>query len=100
MARFDLHAMPDGGAGYVLDVQSDLLEGLSTRVVVPLLPEGAAPKPARRLNPVFEVGGARVVMVTQFMAAVPCRALGPAAGSLAPERDAITAAIDMLMQGF
>jgi toxin CcdB len=37
MPRLDVHAMPAGRkAGYLLDVQADLLSGLSTRVVVPL----------------------------------------------------------------
>jgi toxin CcdB len=99
MARFDLYRAP-GGSGLLLDVQSDLLEPLSTRVVVPLLPAGSAPQPARRLNPVFLIGGAGHVMMTQFVAAVPVLELGAAAGSLAAERDRVTAALDMLMQGF
>jgi len=37
MARFDTF-VNDGGKGRLLDVQSDLLGGLNTRVVVPLLP--------------------------------------------------------------
>ncbi|WP_352695349.1 CcdB family protein [Mesorhizobium sp. M0152] len=31
--------------GYLLDVQSELLEGLGTRVVVPLMPPNIAPVP-------------------------------------------------------
>ena len=54
MARFDIFKN-EGGAGYLLDVQSDLLSGLNTRVVVPLLPKSSAPSPAQRLNPVFRV---------------------------------------------
>ncbi|MBS1183360.1 MAG: plasmid maintenance protein CcdB, partial [Proteobacteria bacterium] len=37
MARFDVFPNP-GGSGYLLDVQADLLDGLNTRIVVPLLP--------------------------------------------------------------
>ena len=54
MARFDVHAYPSGD-GYLLDVQADLLDHLNTRVVVPLLAKATAPKPASRLNPVFEI---------------------------------------------
>ena len=100
MARHDVHAVPDGATGYLLDVQSDLLLDLNTRVVVPLLPEETAPQPAVRLNPVFRIEGAPHVMVTQFMAAVPERMLGDPIGSLSKEADDITAAIDMLTQGF
>jgi toxin CcdB len=47
MGRFDVYATPgQDGTGYVLDVQADLLQDLTTRVVVPLLPTEAAPKPA------------------------------------------------------
>lgn len=36
MARFDVYLT--SSSGYLLDVQADLLAGLNTRVVVPLLP--------------------------------------------------------------
>jgi toxin CcdB len=76
MARFEVFANP-GGAGYVLDVQADVLSELNTRIVAPLLPLTQAPVPADRLNPVFEIGDAPHVMVTQFMAAVrPKAAVG------------------------
>ena len=39
MARFDIYPNPVG-AGYLLDIQADLLSGLNTRVVVP----GRAPR--------------------------------------------------------
>ncbi|TVS19338.1 MAG: plasmid maintenance protein CcdB, partial [Gammaproteobacteria bacterium] len=70
MARFDVFEN-EGGAGYLLDVQSDLLSGLNTRVVVPLLPQFSAPSPAQRLNPVFSIEDQKLVMATQYMAAVP-----------------------------
>jgi len=42
MPRFDLFrlARPEGRVRYVVDVQSDLLRHLKTRVVVPLVPAG------------------------------------------------------------
>ncbi len=99
MAKYDVVPNPSG-EGYLLDVQTDLLAGLNTRVVVPLLPIATAPKPATRLNPVFEIEGARVVMVTQFMAAVPVAILPLPVAQLDAEADEITRAVDMLMQGF
>lgn len=100
MARFDVYAMPGGGAGALLDVQADLLEQLRSRVMVPLLPRDAAPPPIRDLNPVFEIGGAALVMVTQAMAAVPLRAVGRPIGSLRHEADAVVRALDVLLTGF
>lgn len=72
MGRFDVYPRPGkDSAGYVLDVQADLLNELSTRVVVPLLPQDTAPKAARGLNPAFEIDGCLHLMLTQFIAAVP-----------------------------
>lgn len=99
MARFDVYARSNG-PGYLLDCQADLLSDLNTRLVVPLLPENDAPRPAARLNPVFHIEGARYVMVTQFAAAVPVRALGSRVGSLVAEDMKITNAIDMLLSGY
>ncbi|WP_376689841.1 CcdB family protein [Wenzhouxiangella sp. EGI_FJ10409] len=99
MARFDVYRNA-GGAGYLLDVQSDLLQGLNTRVVVPLLPPEEAPQPARRLNPVLKVERTQVVMTTQFLAAVADSELGQAITRLEQDRDEITAALDMLFIGF
>lgn len=99
MARHDVYRNAAGG-GFLLDVQADLFEILNTRVVVPLLAVDQAPPRAARLNPVFAVGGAEVVMVTQFMAAVSVGVLGERIASLAHEHDMIVAALDMLFQGY
>lgn len=99
MPKYDVYPNPSGD-GYLLDVQTDLLSDLNTRVVVPLLPKSNAPKPAARLNPVFDIDGGSVVMVTQFMAAVPVGILKSQVCDLSDEFDQITVATDMLMQGF
>lgn len=87
------------GDGYLLDVQADLLGHLNTCVVVPLLPLDAAPKPARLLNPVFEVEGASYLMATQFLAAVPRRLMGTEVLDLRSEAHTIVVALDCLFQG-
>ena len=99
MARFDVYKNPDG-AGYLLDIQADLLSHLNSRVVVPLMPLSAAPVPARGLNPIFRIAGKDLAMVTQFMAAVPTAVLRTAVTNLEGQRNEIVAAIDLLMQGF
>ena len=99
MARFDVYANR-GGSGFLLDVQADLIVRLNTRVVVPLLSFDAAPTPADRLNPIFEVNGAKVTMATQFMAAVPHSELTVLVASLDRESDAIFSAIDFLHHGW
>jgi len=99
MARFVVYKNPEGD-GYLLDVQADLLDHLITRVVVPLLPLAAAPVPAKTLNPVFQIEGEKVVMVTQFMAAIPAPILKLPVHNLTDSRNDITAALDLLFQGF
>jgi toxin CcdB len=99
MARFDVYAITSG-VGFLLDVQADLLAGLNTRVVVPLLPSESAPQPARRLNPVFQVQGHEVVMLSQFIAAIPMAELKEKVGSLETQRDEVLAALDFLFQGW
>ena len=99
MARFDIFKN-QGGSGYLLDIQSDLLSGLNTRVVVPLLPTSSAPSPAQRLNPVFSIEGQELVMATQYMAAIPEAELGSKAANLAEKHNEISAALDMLFLGF
>ena len=98
MARFDYYTNPEGG--FLLDVQANLMSELNTRVVVPLLPRNTAPKPAGRLNPLFQIKGKAFVMVTQFMAAIAGDELREKAGSLAHRDVEIADALDMLFVGF
>ena len=99
MAQYDLFRDP-AGKGFLLDVQSDLLEALNVRAVVPLLPETTAPTAASRLNPTFDIGGETHVMMTQFISAVPAAILKAPAGDLSANFDTVTAALDMLFHGF
>ncbi len=99
MSKYDVFPNPSGD-GYLLDVQTDLLSDLNTRVVVPLLPISSAPKPATRLNPIFDFEDQPVVMVTQFMAGVPTGILKNSVGKLDEEFEKVTSAIDMIIQGF
>ena len=101
MARYDVYPNPNADvAGYLLDVQTDLLDGLNTRIVVPLFPLAAAPEPADRLNPIFAIGGEDVVMATQYLAAVPLSMLTAPIGNMSELSTEITTALDMVFQGF
>ena len=104
MAQFDVYrnANPATRARipYLLDVQSDLLDPLATRVVVPLCkPEVLKGKLAERLNPVFEVEGRRMAMLTPELAGVSRKILGERVGNLSHERYSIVAALDLLITG-
>jgi toxin CcdB len=103
MARFDIYRNPGADSRripFLLDVQSDLLSGVTTRVVVPLVRAVEFKKSAGRLHPVFEVEGQSVVMLTTHLAGVLRSDVGARVGSLADRRDEIVAALDFLFQGF
>jgi toxin CcdB len=99
MARLDLYRLR-GMAGYLLEVQADLMSVLSTTVVVPLLNPDTIPKPMVRLNPVFEIDGVLHIMVTQSIAAIPKKELGRPVGALSEsKRYDVVNALDMLLSG-
>lgn len=104
MAQFDVHrnANPATRARipFLLDVQADLLRSLATRIVVPLCEPGIlGGRRAERLNPEFDVGGRRLIMLTPELAGVPRKSLGERVASLAEERAAIIAALDVVFTG-
>jgi len=86
---------------FLVDVQSDLLEPLNTRVVVPLTKAPAlTKKPVSHLTPEISFSGDRYVLMTPQLAGINRSELGPIAGTLAEERQAILAALDFLLTGF
>lgn len=98
MAQYDVH--PFEGMGFVVDCQSNLLDHLSTRVVVPLVDPTTVPAPLTRLHPTFSIQGDRLLMATHLIGAVPTSTLGPPVSSLDTEHHTITNAIDFLVTGF
>lgn len=104
MARFDVYANPDKDERklipFYLDVQSDYVGGLQTRVVVPLWKAGLLPIRAENLHPEFEIEGHKVVMDTPALGAVPTVALRRAVGTLAQQQLAIQDALDALFGSY
>src|SRR5437867_169350 len=83
-----------------LSIDPDLLDTLATRVVVPLCkPEVLRGKPAERLNPVFEVEGRKMILLTPELAGMSRKALSERIANLAHRRDAIIAALDLVITG-
>jgi toxin CcdB len=103
VAQFDVHRNPNlrtrAHAPFLLDVQNDLLGALATRVVVPLVKATVLERPARYLNPTFEVEGVRVVMSTPELAGVLRSVIGDRVCSLADRRDDVIRALDVLISG-
>ncbi|MCF8169245.1 MAG: CcdB family protein [Rhodoferax sp.] len=105
MARFDVYPNPGAHAGttpYLLDVQSDLLDGLDSRKAIPLrsLDQFANVKLPTRLTPVLKVLGKDYLLETPKMGAVPQRILKVRVASLSDDQTRITSALDFLFQGY
>jgi toxin CcdB len=105
VARFDVYPNPGkhgATSPYLLDVQSDLLDGLDSRVVIPLrsFDHFAKVKLPTRLTPVLQINGQDYVLETPKMGAVPQRILQNSVSSLSAQQDQITAALDFLFQGY
>lgn len=104
MAQFDVFENPNEETNqtvlYLLDVQADLLDTLSTRVVVPLVAASAMGKAVKHLNPEFKIKNAAVFMSTAELAGIPVRSMGEKVISLKDRRHEIMAALDFLFTGF
>ena len=84
---------------YLLDIQSDLLSDLDTRVVVPLARRDRVGAVIDELHPCFEVEGIEVVARTAQLAGIPVALLGGYVTNLAEARATILAATDLLLTG-
>ncbi len=98
MAQFDVHRLAKR-PGLVVDCQADLLSYIDTRFVVPLVPLDEMGRLTRRLNPVFEIEGAKYAFVTQAAAAVRKNDLGMVVTSLTSHDRDIIDALDILLTG-
>jgi toxin CcdB len=101
LARFDLYRVDRWHVPLMVDVQSELLGEIDSRVVVPLRPvtktiEVTLP----RLKPILHIGDQDYILVTTDLGAQPKRWLGQPIGNIAKHRDEIVAALDFLFQGY
>ena len=105
MAQFSVHENPNprskSQVPYLLDVQSDILSVLATRMVVPLYYQGAAhSKAMTRLTPVVRFKNKPLIAMVPEMAGIHQRELGNSVGNLSGARGEIISAIDLLLTGF
>lgn len=104
MAQFDYYANTDKDTKntypFIVDVQDALLNGLNSRVVIPLTSlanlEKSYPK---NLCPEITIESKEYLLLTHQMASVSTRALSNCQGSLAHIRTEIISAIDFLITG-
>ena len=85
---------------YLLNVQSDIIGELHTRMVIPLVPlADFTGRPAQRLNPVITVEGGKYLVLTHEMAAVRLAQLGEEVTEVQESRQLVKDAIDFLLDG-
>jgi toxin CcdB len=104
VARFDVYANPASSdrasIPYFLDVQSDFLAQMETRVVVPLYLASRFASPVRSLNPELKIGGKSVIMNTVEIGALPTAALRRPIINVASEQFIIQDALDTLFAAY
>lgn len=86
---------------YLVDVQAEALDGLATRVVIPLTrASGATQFPLAYLMPAISLENRSFVAVTPQLAAIERSALGARIGALGTHSRHIESAIGFLLRGF
>jgi len=86
---------------FLLDVQSEVLSILATRMIVPLYRSDATKSKAMtRLTPMVKFKNKSLIAMVPEMAGVHQRELGAVVGDLTTLRADIIQAIDLLITGF
>ncbi|EMB4322065.1 CcdB family protein [Pluralibacter gergoviae] len=86
---------------YLLDIQSDIIDELDTRLVVPLYPTAKVSNvPVKRLTPSLTVEGEDYLVMTHEMAAIRLTQLGDEVMNARPYRQRIRDALDFIIDGF
>jgi len=104
VAQYDVYPNPSPRSReqvpYVVDVQSDLLSALRTRLVMPLTRVAVdLPHPPRRLAPQFSISGERLALQPQAAAGLEARLLRQPVASLAAHAGEIRDALDAVISG-
>ncbi|NVD96482.1 CcdB family protein [Massilia sp. BJB1822] len=105
MSRFDIFANPGKNhrnIPYLVDVQSNVISGLATRIVVPLRPLSAFPSVALPpdLFPIIAVNGEDHVMDTPQLGAIPLSELKVNVASASTYQFEIQGALDRLFGAY
>jgi toxin CcdB len=103
MAQYDVYANPSrsaaDGVPYVVVIQSDLLDALATRMVMPLAAFDAAAKVPVALCPVITVKGKRLHALAHYAAPLPAKLLRRQVDNVAAQSSALVAAMDAVLSG-
>jgi toxin CcdB len=100
VARFDVYRHPDSAlrkaTPYLLDIQNDYINGMETRVVLPIRSARMLPLRMRDLNPLLDIGDEEVVLDAAAIAAFPAAELRSPVTNLRAQAGLIVNALDTL----
>ena len=104
MAQYDVYANPNPRSReqvpFVVDIQSDLLSAMRTRLVMPLTRVAVdVPFSPRLLSPQLTVDGERLALAPQATAGMDARLLKQPVASLAAHAGEIRDALDAVISG-
>lgn len=104
MAQFDVYENADQTGGlcsepYVVDIQSNLLEGLATRMVIPLITKETIEQPVDILNPVIRIANQNFYLSSPQLRSVHKDRLGKKIMTIMNQRDAVRASVAFLLSG-
>lgn len=98
MARLDVYRLSDGEL--VVDCQSDIHRHLDTRFVIPLVPFDSRYPVKQDLNPVADLQGQKLIIVTEAASTISARDIAGTVGNIDGAHDPIVRALDFLTGGF
>lgn len=104
MPQFDVYRNPSAASReavpFVVDIQSDLLGQLATRLTIPLGRAGASPGWApRSLCPVLSFEGEKLQLLPHLAAAFRTRDLGRPIGSVQSQASVLVSSLDAAVSG-
>lgn len=101
--QFDVIANPDTADAahrpYLVVLQSDLISGLKSTVVAPLVPREQMTG-ASRLNPIVLLEGREFWLATHELFSVDQRMIQGKVATLGEHRDSIIASLDFIFTGY
>jgi toxin CcdB len=103
VAQYDVYTNPsesaDKGIPFVVVLQSDLLDALATRLVMPLATLEFADKVPEKLCPLVTVRGQQLRALAHYAAPLPAKSLRQVVGNLSPQSHLLIAAMDVVLSG-
>jgi len=103
VAQYDVYPNPSGsataGIPFVVVIQSDLLDALPTRLVMPLALLDFAGKVPKALCPVISVKGQRLHALAHYAAPLPAKLLRRPVDNVAAQCSSLVSAMDAVLSG-